>query len=54
MFKLSKRQSMGLFVTFLMALPIAIQASAPKLLTCGGVILLEEDPIDADEQEGEP
>jgi hypothetical protein len=52
MFKLSKRHSMGLFIAFLMGLPIAIQAAAPiKLISC--VILLEEEPISAESENGD-
>ncbi len=45
MTKFSKRQSMTLFILFLIGLPIAIHAMAPPIRSvCATGLFLEEDP----------
>jgi len=45
MFNLSKRQLITLFCGTLLAFPILVQAAAPPLMVCGGIILIEEDEV---------
>jgi hypothetical protein len=45
MTKLSKWHSITLFCGALLAFPILVQAAAPPLRLCAGVILIEEDEM---------
>lgn len=54
MIKFSKRHSITLFVSFLIALPIFIQAATPPLRVCGGIIFLEEDDASTATEEVTP
>lgn len=43
MHKFTKRQTLVGFTIFLLGLPIVVQAAAPPLRVCGGIILIEEE-----------